>query len=185
MPEKRPARRPAAPSTLLKEVLRREVLPAMGCTEPLAVAFCAASAASLLDDAPILKALITTDPGTYKNGLAVSLPNTGGRKGNLLAAALGLVIRRPGLGTGILRRVSPSDLEAAGKMIREGRVALRAVPARRGIYIECRLRSARGSSVCVVSGGHGNISLLEKTGRRIAAARTAGTGPAAAYKEIL
>ena len=69
---------------LLKEVLKHEVYPAMGCTEPAAIAFCAANAAKLIDE-EIIKADIKTDAGTYKNGLAVALPNTKGETGNLLA----------------------------------------------------------------------------------------------------
>ena len=55
---------------LLEEVLKNEVYPAMGCTEPVAVAFAAASAAKLLSG-QATEVRITTDTATYKNGLAV------------------------------------------------------------------------------------------------------------------
>jgi len=173
-------------STLLKEVLKHEVNPAMGCTEPVAVAFCAASAAALLGKDPVLNAEIITDPATYKNGLAVAIPNTQGKKGNLLAAALGLLIREPDLKTGIFRKVPSAALKAAGLLITDGRIKLRVDHALRGIYIESRLKTARHSSVCVVSGGHGNLTLLKKDGKTVFRGRRARAGSnTSAYKDLL
>jgi len=172
--------------SLLKEVLKHEVNPAMGCTEPVAVAFCAASAAELLGREPVLKAEIRTDPGTYKNGLAVAIPNTKGEKGNLLAAALGVLIRQPALKTGIFRKVPASSLKAARRLIQTGRIALSVDHKRRGIYIEARLKTARHLTVCVVAGGHGNVVLLKKDGKTVfrGPPLRAGAGHAA-YKDLL
>ena len=86
---------------LLKEVLTHQVYPAMGCTEPVSVALCAAYAAEQLSG-PVQSALLRLDPGTYKNGCGVRIPNTAGEKGNVLAAALGLLIARPQLQMEIL-----------------------------------------------------------------------------------
>lgn len=180
-------------STLLKEVLKHEVYPAMGCTEPVAVAFCAAAAAELLGREKILRAEITADPGTYKNGLAVSLPNTSygglseaGGKGNLLAAALGALIRKPALKTEIFREISPALLKEAKGLIKAGRIALGVDYKRRGIYIEARLKTARHSAVCVVAGGHGNIVLLKKDGKTVFKGEPVKAGTHhAAYKQLL
>ncbi len=90
---------------LLKEVLKYEVFPAMGCTEPAAIALCAASASKLLDE-KIIKAEIKTDAGTYKNGLAVTLPNANGEKGNLLAGALGILIKEPAFKMGLFKHIN-------------------------------------------------------------------------------
>ncbi len=173
-------------STLLKQVLMHEVNPAMGCTEPVAVAFCAASAAELLGKSSVVKAEILTDPGTYKNGLAVAIPNTKGKKGNLLAAALGLILRKPALKTGIFLNVPPRALTAASRLIQAGRIKLRVDHGRRGIYIETRVKTARHSAVCVVAGGHGNVTLLKKDGKTIfRASRQRSPSSRAAYKDLL
>ncbi|HBB68154.1 MAG TPA: serine dehydratase subunit alpha family protein, partial [Elusimicrobia bacterium] len=181
--------------SLLKEVLKYEVNPAMGCTEPVAVAFCAASAAELLGRGRILKAEISTDPGIYKNGLAVALPNTKGEKGNLLAAALGTLIREPGLKTEIFRKVTPETLRAAKALIKSGRIKLSVDHSRRGIYVKASLKTAGHKAVCVLSGGHGNIVLLKKDGKTVfrgvpVAARAGASGAGAksgrdAYKNLL
>ncbi len=102
---------------LLKQVLKHEVFPAMGCTEPAAIAFCAANAAKLTGE-KILKAEIKTDAGTYKNGLAVTLPNAKGEKGNLLAGALGLIIKEPAFKMGIFNHIDAKTLSAAKKLVK-------------------------------------------------------------------
>ncbi len=172
--------------TLLKEVLKHEVYPAMGCTEPVAVAFCAASAAAQLGKEKILKAEIRTDPGTYKNGLAVAIPNTKGEKGNMLAAALGALIRKPELKTAIFQEVPSGILKDAKNLIRTGRITLTPDHSRRGIYIEVRLKTARHTSVCLVAGGHTNVVLVKKDGKIIFKGRPVKPGKNhAAYKNIL
>jgi len=62
----------------VKDVLRLEVAPALGCTEPVATALGAAAAASILPSKEIDSIEIWVDPNIYKNGLAVSIPGTGG-----------------------------------------------------------------------------------------------------------
>ena len=94
-------------TTLLKQVLKGQVYPAMGCTEPVSVALCAANA-SALHKGRIKKAVVFVDSATFKNGLGVRIPNTDGEKGNLLAAALGLLTAKPKLGMEILKGVSSS-----------------------------------------------------------------------------
>jgi L-cysteine desulfidase len=65
---------------ILKEVLKHEVFPALGCTEPIAIAYAASIAASEIEE-DIEEIDITVDAGVYKNGFAVTVPNTGGEKG--------------------------------------------------------------------------------------------------------
>ena len=113
-------------TTLLQEVLKHEVYPAMGCTEPVAVAFAAASAAKLLKGR-ITGISIRTDPGTYKNGLAVAIPNAGGRKGNLLAAAIGAVVRRPELGAELFKGLPAARLKEAAALVKAPALAQRGV----------------------------------------------------------
>ena len=86
---------------MLKEVLKYQVYPAMGCTEPVSVALCAAYAAKELGE-PIARADFKLDAGTYKNGMGVRIPNTDGEKGNLLAGAMGIVLAQPELNMQIL-----------------------------------------------------------------------------------
>ena len=79
-------------NNLLKEILKHQVYPAMGCTEPVSVALAAAAAAAILKKEKVKKAVLFLDGATFKNGLGVKVPNTGGLRGNLIAAALGLIL---------------------------------------------------------------------------------------------
>jgi len=73
----------------VKDILNLQVAPALGCTEPAAIALGAAAAASLLDKQKIDLIEVSVDPNIYKNGLAVSIPGTGGLSGLDMAAAIG------------------------------------------------------------------------------------------------
>ena len=65
---------------LLREILANEVFPAAGCTEPISCAYTCAAASEQLD-APVESIELVLGPGTFKNGAAVTFPNTQGKKG--------------------------------------------------------------------------------------------------------
>ncbi len=170
---------------LLSEVLKHEVYPAMGCTEPVAVAFAAATAASLLKGRTAAVS-VRTDPGTYKNGLAVAIPNTRGEKGNLLAAAIGAVVRKPELGAELFKGLPSSRLKEASSLVRSGRASIAVDYARRGIYIAAEVRAGREKALCVLEGSHKQVALLRLNGKTvIKAPRAGGRAAKAPYKEAL
>ena len=86
----------------VKDILKMEVAPALGCTEPVAIALGAASARSLLADKTIDTIEVWVDPNIYKNGLAVAIPGTEGLVGLETAAAVGAVGGDPDLKLEIL-----------------------------------------------------------------------------------
>ncbi len=176
---------PAAMKRLLREVLDHEVYPAMGCTEPVAVALCAARASALLKKPPE-RVEVRLDPGTFKNGLAVALPNTGGEKGNALAAAVGAVLAVHKAGAGIFKGLSGKNLEAARALLRSGAVSLKPDHSKRGIFISARVSAGKDSALCVVAGGHGRVTRLELNGRALRSG--AGGAPSEGllpYKRLL
>ena len=73
-------------------LLKEELQPAFGCTEPIAVAYCAARAREILGTEP-KKVLVEASGNVIKNVKSVSVPNTGGKKGLPAAAAAGIVSR--------------------------------------------------------------------------------------------
>ncbi len=150
--------------TLLKKIFEHEVFPAVGCTEPISCAYAAASAAERLD-APVEKIELRVDPGTFKNGAAVTIPNSGGIKGNLIAAALGAMIARPKLKLEILREVSPEILTRAKKLVDAGAFAYHCKEDEKSLYIEAKVSKGRSFARCVVVGGHTHIAVLEKDGQ--------------------
>lgn len=164
--------------SLLKEILAHEVFPAVGCTEPVSCAYAAAAAAEALG-APVEALALAVDPGTYKNGAAVTIPSSGGRRGNLAAAALGAVIARPALRLEILKEVPAAALAAAEGLIERGAASYACKEDERGLFIEARVEGGGSRAVCVVAGGHTNVVRLEKDGRALLDA-SAGAGAASA-----
>jgi len=75
---------------LIVQTLKEEVVPAMGCTEPVAVALACAKAKELITFNYIEKAEVFVSPNIYKNGLSVGIPNTQ-EVGLYIAAALGFI----------------------------------------------------------------------------------------------
>ena len=73
----------------VKDILRIEVAPALGCTEPAAVALCTAAAGSLIPDKAVDSIELWLSPNIYKNAYAVAIPGTNGASGIGLAASLG------------------------------------------------------------------------------------------------
>ena len=81
------------------EILKKELIPAMGCTEPIAVAYCAAMARSVLGRMPVRTELIVSG-NIIKNVKSVIVPNTGGARGLEAAAGIGIVAGKEELGVG-------------------------------------------------------------------------------------
>ena len=148
---------------LLSEILANEVFPAIGCTEPISCAYAAAAAAEQLN-APVSRLTVEVDPGTYKNGAAVTIPNSGGATGNGIAAALGAVIAKSALRLEILKDVTPNVLATAKGLIQRGVLDYRCKTEQNGLHVEVTAEGGGSRVRCIVSEGHTNITCLEKNG---------------------
>jgi L-cysteine desulfidase len=170
---------------ILDEVLQREVFPALGCTEPIAVALAASTAAAEIRGEPD-EIRITVDPGVYKNGLAVVVPNTDGEKGNLMAGVLGSLIRRPDLRMEVLSAVRPGMISRARELIQSKRAGITYDPDCTDLRIEVCVAAGEESARAVVEGGHTNLILLEKNGVVVFRQETSGgVSEAQAYRGAL
>jgi len=151
---------------ILKEVLKHEVFPALGCTEPIAVAY-AASIASREITGTIEELSITVDPGVYKNGFAVTLPNTSGEKGNLIAGIFGALIKKPELKMEILNGVREEMIFQAKTLIREKRAKISYDPSKTDLYVDVFVKTMNGSARAVIEKGHTRLVRLEKNDRLV------------------
>ncbi len=133
-----------------------EVKPALGCTEPGAVALATSTGAKHLRGRPD-KINLRLSPNIYKNGVNVGVPNTGGLTGNSLAAALGVIAGDSTKGLQSLVDVKPDDVEEAKRLVVAGTVTIEVVSSVPDVYIEATL--TRGSCVVtvIISGRHDNI----------------------------
>lgn len=90
------------------DILREELSPAFGCTEPIALAYCAAKAREVLGTLP-QQVLIEVSGNILKNVKSVIVPNTGGMKGICAAAAAGIVAGRSEAELEVIAQVSPEE----------------------------------------------------------------------------
>lgn len=149
---------------LLKEVFAHEVYPAFGCTEPISCAFAAATAAAELGE-PVESLRLLVDPGTYKNGVAVVVPRSGGAKGNLVAAALGAVLARPERKLELLDETTEEVLRRAMEMCDSGRCEIECVAGQNDFHVEAVVAGRGHEARCVLSGGHTHVERIEKDGQ--------------------
>lgn len=111
-------------SQLYKQIIKKELVPAMGCTEPVAIAFCAAKAKSILNDMPD-KVIVETSGNIIKNAKSVVVPNTNGLKGIEVAAAMGIVAGDPSLGLEVISKVEESVLEEVKAFMKKIKIEIK------------------------------------------------------------
>ena len=170
---------------IYRELVMHEVFPALGCTEPIAIAYAAAVAAAQLKG-EVEEIRIEVDPGVFKNGFAVTVPHTGGEKGNLIAGALGALIARPELQMEILKGSDDTLLARAKELLAGRQVTLTYDKKKVGLYIDVTVKSASGSARAVLEGGHTNLVRVEKDGAPLVDAAVSGpVGKGHAYRERL
>lgn len=151
----------------LKDILRMEVAPALGCTEPVAIALAAAAAASLLPSGEIESIEIWVDPNVYKNGLAVCIPGTPGLAGLDTAAALGALGGDPALRLEALQPVTPETVKAALRLMEQGRVRVNVLD-QTGLHVRAQVVRGGSTAEAVISGTHDNIVSLARDGKPVA-----------------
>ena len=171
--------------SILKDILAGEVFPAVGCTEPVACAYAAAVAAERLGGC-VEHLDLGVDTGTYKNGAAVIVPGTHGRKGNVLAAALGAVLARGDARLELLGDVTPEVLARGRALVDRGAVSYACLRDARTLRIEAAVRGAGHTARCVISRGHTHIELIECDGQVVHQCDPPGNATAAGgYRYVL
>ena len=151
---------------ILKAVLKHDVFPALGCTEPIAVAY-AASVAGKRIDGEISEIRVSVDPGVYKNGFAVTIPNTGGERGNLIAGVLGALIQRPELKMEVLRDVGEETLSRAKALVQAQKAHISCDRSKKRLYIDVFLRAGEETARAVIVDSHTNLARLAHNGREL------------------
>jgi len=147
----------------LTEYLAAEWKPALGCTEPAAVAYAACLAAGLGRGEPRMARLVL-DVRTYKNCHAVGIPNSGHKTGVLWALALGAVLMDASPGLQIFRTISPEALAEAGRLLDRGAVHVDVDASRNGLYIDCTVACVGGVGRAVLEQDHTRVTRLEVDG---------------------
>ena len=169
---------------LIKAIFASEVFPAIGCTEPISCAYACAVAAEQLGT-PVDKIELIVDSGTFKNGAAVNIPNSRGRKGNLIAAAMGAMIARSTPRMEILKEATPEIIQRADRFIAKGHVTYGCKEDEKQFRVEVHAYGGHSHVHCIVSEGHTNITQLEKDGQSLVARHPHARTESRQYRERL
>ena len=146
-------------------LLREETLPAIGCTEPVAVALCAAEASACLLKEPY-RLNLEVSPYILKNGMHVGIPGTAGLTGLDLACALGSLLPHPEKQMTILGDVSDEKLSKAKAIVQSGSVSVRSADTPYKVWVDVRIDAADGHwARAVIQGTHTHVLLVEKDGQ--------------------
>ena len=142
--------------------IKREVLPALGCTEPIAVALASAQAARALGEPPE-RLKVTVSPNILKNALGVGIPGTG-MTGLLIASALGALGGDSSRGLEVLQGLSPERIQAAKEFVRAERVEVEKCEGEGKLFIDVTAygKGHRGRSV--IRNTHTSVVLVERDG---------------------
>lgn len=149
----------------IREFLHQEVKPALGCTEPGAVALAVAAACEQLSGrAERLK--ITVSDNIFKNGIAVGVPGTHGARGNVIAAALAVFCGRSRYGLEVLKDADAENLAQARAFVKEDRITLE-TNGRGGVYVRAEAYRNGENGVAVIEKTHANITYISQNGEII------------------
>jgi L-cysteine desulfidase len=137
-------------------ILRRELVPAMGCTEPIAIAYCAAKARAALGALPG-QITITASGNIIKNVKSVIVPNTEGRKGIEAAAAIGVLAGDETAGLEVIAHARPESRQQLGDYLANTEITVQAAHSPHVLDITVTVRKDDDQAQVQVVNQHTNI----------------------------
>lgn len=153
----------SARNEIFLRILREELIPAFGCTEPIAVALCAARCASVLG-APPEEVAIAVSGNIIKNAKSVIVPNTGGLRGIPAAAAAGIVAGDWTWGLEVLTHIDEQGTEQIRSLLEQIPFRLELLETQEVLDIRITVRGG-GHTACVrIAGHHNDVVLVQRDG---------------------
>ena len=151
---------------LYTRILKEELVPAMGCTEPIAIAYATAKARAVLGDAPI-SAKVEVSGNIVKNAKSVTVPHTGGMRGIKSAFIAGLVAGDADAELEVISRVTPDQIEEMKGALDTFNVEITTPADARIFDIGITLRSEKHTSYVRICDAHTNIAMICKDGETL------------------
>jgi len=144
-------------------LVNKEVVPAIGCTEPMAVALCTAKAATTLGKRQE-RIEVRLSPNMLKNAMGVGIPGTG-MIGLPIAVSLGALIGKPEYELEVLKDLTPDTLELGKQYIQNADINIK---LKQGdvdkLYIEVICYAGNGRATAIIAGSHTNFVYVERNG---------------------
>lgn len=147
----------------LLRLIRNDMKPALGVTEPAAIALACARARSLSDE-PVKHVTVRVNSGIYKNAFTCGIPGTD-KVGNDYSAALGIVCGDWEKGLCVLEIVTDQDVETAAAMLRAGMVQVQMDSISSELFISAMVETEHDTCTAIIRGGHTNFCHVEKNGQ--------------------
>jgi L-cysteine desulfidase len=167
-------------------LLKSELIPALGCTEPIAIAFAAAKAVEILGAFPD-KLKATCSGNIIKNVKSVTVPNSGGLCGIDVAATLGAVAGDAKKELEVLSTVTPLDQERTKQLVKQGFCTVRLAEGVENLFIRMIATKDEHMVQVEIQGSHTNVSKIIKDGVVLLdqSSETAEHSPLDSYKALL
>ena len=168
------------------QILKEELVPAMGCTEPISIALAAAKAREALGVMPE-RCRVEVSGNIIKNVKAVTVPNTGGLKGIEASAAAGIIAGRAELELEVLSQVTQEEISAIRAFLDSAEIQVRPMLGDRVFFINVIVMAGDHSACCEIVDAHTNIVRIQRDEEILfkADADSAVSGPEKTDRSIL
>ncbi|MDD6466997.1 MAG: serine dehydratase subunit alpha family protein, partial [Erysipelotrichaceae bacterium] len=148
------------------QILKEELVPAMGCTEPIALAYCAAVARKTLNQIPE-KVIVEVSGNILKNVKSVVVPNTNGHKGIQSAVAAGIVYGKPELVLEVISQVSEEEKRQLDAFLQHTVFEIHSIKSEEALDIRITVIAKEESAKVRIARSHSHIASIERNGEVI------------------
>lgn len=145
------------------KILERELIPAMGCTEPIAIAYCAAKARAVLGELPD-QVIVEVSGNVIKNVKSVIVPNSSGGRGIVTAAALGIVAGKEELALEVLSQVADEEKARLNPYIEATDFTVQPLESDYPLDMMVTVKKGGSQAKVRIAREHNNIVLIERNG---------------------
>lgn len=144
-------------------LLKKELIPALGCTEPIAIAYASAKASQVLNSVPS-HIMAECSGNIVKNVMGVIVPNSDNNKGIEIAATLGAIAGDANAGLNVLEKVTEDQIEECKKLVASGFCKCVLAEGVDNLYVKITAHEGVSEAEVTVSHTHTNITRIAKDG---------------------